>query len=113
MSADIDPCDGFIPWGLSSPSRLSIPMPLRVVSSVGRPVAGVVTGDETPALIAYETRDLYPVHVARSMAVYEMRDGVYSVMRNGSEWGQPFETVDLDLAVLVCDRWAAEFSSSS
>ena len=85
------------------------PRPLRVVSSFDLPPAGMLTGDEPTVVVAYETRELHPVHVRHPMAVYELRDGLYSVMRNGSDWGKPFETTDLDLAREVCDRWAVEF----
>ena len=85
--------------------------PLRVMSLTSPPVAGMLTGDELPAPLAYETREIYPVYGSHPMAVYELRQGVYSVMCNGSDWGRPYETTDLDLARVVCDRWAVEFAS--
>ena len=42
---------------------------------------------------------------------FEVResDGVYTVVRREHDWGNPFETTDRELAVMVCDRWAREF----
>lgn len=63
-----------------------------------------------PASVLLYRREYNPVYVSAPMAVYETSLGRYSVMRNGSCWGKPFETSDADLAVVVCDRWASEFA---
>ncbi|MCC5574507.1 hypothetical protein IMZ11_02490 [Microtetraspora sp. AC03309] len=53
--------------------------------------------------------DVTPVHFRHPFAVYELAEGRFTVTRNGSMWGRPFETSDRELAVIVCDRWAREF----
>lgn len=58
-------------------------------------------------------REILPAHFRHPFAVYEMRPGQYSVMRNGEAWGQPFETTDPDLAFVVCDTWAKEFKEDA
>ena len=87
------------------------PKPLRVITRISLPPPRMSTGEEQPVFVEHETRELYPVYFRHPMAVYEVREGLYSVMRNGSGWGRPFETADLDLAVMVCDRWAREFTA--
>ncbi len=68
------------------------------------------TPKNAPASVLLYRREYNPVYVSAPMAVYETSPGRYSVMRNGSCWGKPFETTDADLAVVVCDRWADEFA---
>jgi hypothetical protein len=87
------------------------PRPIRVAVFTDAPTAGFFAdGDAVPAAEMTKSRDVAPVYVKHPMAVYEIREGVYSVMKNGEDWGKPFETAELDLAIVVCDAWASEFA---
>lgn len=94
---------------LSTRSGGPTPRPLRVAHPRSLPPVGMFTGNELPVPVAFDEREIYPVYLSHPMAVYELRDGMYTVTRNGVDWGSPFETTDLDLARVVCDRWAVEF----
>jgi hypothetical protein len=69
---------------------------------------GAPNSDETEAA---ESGRPAPIYRRYSFAVYELTDGAFTVTRDGHDWGDPFETTDVELARLVCDRWATEFSA--
>lgn len=87
-----------------------VPEPLNVVTRVGPLRAQMLTGDEPTILVGYETREAMPIYLRHPFAVYEISEGQFSVTRNGEWWGTPFETTDAELARMVCDQWAEEFS---
>ena len=84
-------------------------IPLNVVTRMGPLKARMLTGDEIPGPVPYDVEEKRPVYLRHPFAVYELSEGRFSVTRNGEWWGDPFETTDRELAVIVCDRWAQEF----